>query len=257
MPFRLGKKAPRRLMSTPSLSDFMPKAVAWPPVAPRGWEYAVPDDAWGMLGNDNWGDCAEAGAMHLIQAQTANAGIPLHATEQQTLALYTALTGFDPDAGDPGSNPTDQGTDLMTVLQYWKKTGINVTAVDGSVVNHKILGYASLDVSSIAQIRYASDLFGGIYIGVNLPQSCEDNLTNWTYQQGSPIVGGHCVVPVGQGGAGGHLVSWGASIPFTWEFALQYMDEAYAVVSPEWVAQSGKSPSGMDLNGLFAALNAI
>lgn len=252
MAFKLGKKAPRRLMSTPSFGDFLPKATAWPPVAARGWEYAVKPEEWGMLGNDDYGDCAFAGAIHLIQAQTANAGAPLHGTTDQALTAYTAVTGFNPDDAT-----TDQGADLLSVLQWWKTTGFEVTDASGKAVNHKILGWASLDVSSIPQIRYASDLFGGIYIGLNLPESAQQDTSNWTYQPGSKIEGGHCVVPLGQGSEGGHLISWGMSIPFTWEFALQYMDEAYCVISEGWINAQGKSPSGLDLNGLLGAMKTL
>lgn len=250
--FKFGKKAPRRLMSTPAFGDFLDKATTWPVVAAQGWEYAVPPGGFDMLGNDQYGDCAEAGAMHLIQAQTANTDAPLHGTLQQTLDLYSAVTGFNPS--DPN---TDQGTDLLSLLQYWKTTGITVTDANGNLAVHKILGWASLDLTSIAQIRYANFIFGGTYLGINCPQSAEDDTSNWTYQVGSPIVGGHCIPGLGQGADGGHIVSWGMSIPFTWEFALQYMDEGYIIVSPDWVAANGKSPSGLDLNGLLSAMNAL
>ena len=249
---KLGRKPVRKLLSTPSLGDFVNKATTWPPVAAQGWEYAIPAGSLNILGNDQFGDCAEAGAMHLIQAQTANTGSPLQGTLEQTLALYSAVTGFNPN--DPS---TDQGTDLLSLLQYWKTTGITVTDNNGNPVVHKILGWAALDLTSIAQIRYANFVFGGTYLGINCPQSAEQNTSNWTYQAGSPILGGHCIPGVGQGGAGGHIISWGMSIPFTWEFALQYLEEAYCIVTPAWVAANGKSPSGLDLNGLLAAMAAI
>lgn len=249
---KLGKKAPRRLMSTPAFGDFLPKATEWPAVTPRGWEYAVPASQLDILGNDQYGDCAEAGAMHLIQIETANAGNPLHGTLQQTLDIYTAVTGFNP--ADPN---TDQGTDLLSLLQYWKTTGISCTDKTGKTVTHKILGWASLDLSSVPQIRYANDIFGGTYLGINCPQSAEDDTTNWTYQKGSKIIGGHCINGTGQGSAGGHIISWGLNIPFQWEFMLNYLDEGYIVVSENWLNQQGKSPSGMDLDGLLAAMKAL
>ena len=249
---KLGKKPPRRLMSTPAFGDFLDKATAWPTVAAQGWEYALPEGSFQMLGNDEFGDCAEAAAMHLIQAQTANAGRTLHGTRKQTLNLYSAVTGFNPN------NPaTDQGTDLLSLLQYWKNNGIEVSTRKGEIIVHKILGWASLDLTSIPQIRYANYLFGGTYLGINCPQSAEDDTDNWTYQPKSPIIGGHCIPGLGQGAAGGHVVSWGLSIPFQWEFMLNYLDEGYVVVSPEWVEASGKSPSGLDLDGLLNAMKAL
>jgi hypothetical protein len=210
------------------------------------------DEGWYTANGIVTHNCAEAGAMHLIQAQTANTGSPLHGTLQQTLDLYTALTGFNPSDPD-----TDQGTDLLSLLQYWKTTGITVSDANGDPVVHKILGWASLDLTSIAQIRYANFIFGGTYLGINCPQSAEDDTSNWTYQAGSPIVGGHCVPGLGQGSAGGHIVSWGMSIPFTWEFTLQYIDEGYIIVSSAWVEANGKTPSGLDLNGLLSAMKTL
>jgi hypothetical protein len=145
----------------------------------------------------------------------------------------------------------------LSLLQYWKKTGITVTDAKGNAVVHKILGWASLDLTSIAQIRYASFIFGGTYLGIECPQSAMDDTGNWTYQAGSPIEGGHCIPGVGQGAAGGHIVSWGLSIPYTWQFMQNYLDEGYVIVSPEWVAANGKSPSGLDLNELLAAMAAL
>lgn len=250
--FKLGKLAPKRLMSTPAFGDFLPKATEWPAVKPRGWEYAVPPAKLEMLGNDTYGDCGPAGAMHLIQVQTANTGNPLHGTLQQTLDLYSAVTGFNPK--DPS---TDQGTVLIDLLAFWKNTGITVTDSTGKSVVHKILGWASLDLSSVPQMRYANDVFGGTYLGINLPQSAETDTTNWTYKPKSRIIGGHCIDGTGQGSAGGHIISWGMNIPFQWEFLLNYLDEGYCVVSESWLGQQGKSPSGMDLDGLLSAMKSL
>lgn len=252
MSFKFGKKAPKKLMSTPAFGDFLTRATEWPAVKPRGWEYAVPAGQLEMLGNDQYGDCAEAGAMHLIQVETANTDNPLHGTLAQTLNLYTSLTGFDPK--DPN---TDGGTVLLDVLKRWKDTGIAVTDATGKEVIHKILGWAALDLSSVPQMRYANDLFGGTYLGINCPQSAEEDTSNWTYHAGSPSVGGHCITGVGQGSAGGHIISWGRSIPFTWEFMLHQLDEAYIIVSSGWVDKQGKSPSGLDLDGLLAAMKKL
>lgn len=250
---KLGKKAVRRSLFTPALSDFMPKVTEWPAVSPRGWEYAVPVGEIEMLGNDQWGCCVPAAVMHFIQVETANAGTPLHGTLAQTLALYSAVTGFDPNAGPPGSNPTDQGTDWLSMMQYWQKNGVTVTDANGKEVLHKIIGFASLDISSVAQIRYASDLFGGLEFGIQCPQSALQDTSNWLYVPGSPIDGGHGINNAGQGSAGGHIQSWGLDIPYQWAFMQNYLDEGYVIVSPFWINQQGQTPSAVDLDGLLAA----
>jgi hypothetical protein len=244
---KLGKKAPKRLLRMPALGDFLPKATSWPVVPARGWELEVPAAALDILGNDQYGDCAEAGALHLIQAQSYNAGRPLIPTTEDALNLYSAVTGFN--RNDPS---TDQGTALTDLLTYWQKTGITV---GGQV--HKILGSASLDITSIAQMRYATYLFGGSYLGINCPEKCQQDTSNWNFGPGLPIDGGHCIIRAGEGAAGGKTGSWGMWIPTSNEFYLSYVDEAYVVVTEDWLDVQGKSPSGLDVNGLLDAMAAL
>lgn len=249
---KLGKLAPKRKLGLPALGDFLGKASTWPAVPPTGWEYQIPADALSILGNDIWGDCTAAGVLHLIQAQSYNTGRPIQPTTEEALSLYTAVTGFDPNAGPSGANPTDNGAACTDVLNYWQKTGV----MAGGAL-HKIVGYASLDVSSLAQMRYAAYTFGGLYLGINLPSKCQEDTTNWNFAPGLRIEGGHCIVQLGQGADGGHVDSWGMTIPVSNSFILGYVDEAYCVVTEDWVSQQGKSPSGLDLDGLLSAMKAI
>ena len=91
---KFGRLPVKRLLKMPSLGDFLDKATTWPAVPPQGWENAVDPATWGMLGNDQYGDCACAGILHLIQGQSANTGNPLTGTTRQALALYSGVTGF-------------------------------------------------------------------------------------------------------------------------------------------------------------------
>jgi hypothetical protein len=253
MNFKLGKLAPKRLLTTPAFGDYLDKATNWPAVTPRGWQYAVPANKLDCLGNDTVGDCVIAAMMHYAQAETANTSKPLTPTKQLTLETYTAITGYN--ANDAS---TDQGTSWSDALAYWKEHGIPLLDAKGNETIHQILGWASLDLGSIAQQRYACDLFGGTLMGIQCPQSAEDNTSNWSDVSHSPIIGGHGVNRVGQGGAGWHVGSWGMWIMGTWEFSLKYADEDYVVVTPSWVdAQTGKTPSGLDLNGMLTAMKGI
>lgn len=251
MPFKFGKKAPKRLMSTPALGDFLDKATTWPAVPPTGWEAAVNPSTWGMLGNDQYGDCACAGILHLVQAQAANAGVQLTATTDQAIALYTAVTGFNPN--DPS---TDQGTVLSDLLTYIHKNGVEMTDSNGKAVTIEVEGFASLDISSIPQMRYATYTFGGALLGIQCPNQCQTS-SNWNFPAGLSVEGGHCITRVGEGGAGGKIVSWGMVIPFSNQFWTGYGDEAYIVLTKAWLSAQGKSPSGLDLDGLIAAMKEI
>lgn len=250
--FKYGKKAPKRLMSIPALGDFLDKATVWPAVPAQGWETAVASDAWGMLGNDLYGCCAEAGIMHLVQAQSANAGNPLHSTTDQTLELYSAITGFN--RNDPS---TDQGTALTDLLTFIQKNGLEMYDATGKVVTVDVVGFASLDISSIAQMRYSTYYLGGNYLGIGCPQQCEENLANWNFPAGLPLAGGHCIPRVGEGAAGGQIVSWDTLIPFSNQFWTAYGDEGYVVLTKAWLNAQGKAPSGLDLDGLVAAMKTL
>jgi hypothetical protein len=251
--FKLGKLEPKRLLSTPAFGDFLGAVHTWPAVKPRGWEYAVPPEKLDILANDELGDCVIAAMMHYAQAETANTSNPLTPTRNLAIQTYSAITGYDPKYPD-----SDQGTCWIDALKHWKQFGIPMLDKNGNQVLHHILGYASLDLHSVAQQRYACDLFGGTLMGVNLPQSAEDDLSDWRYVPGSPIIGGHGINRAGQGGDGWHISSWGRWIKGTWEFSLKLADEDYAVVSKNWVdSETGQTPSGLDLNGLLAAFKQL
>jgi hypothetical protein len=257
MAFKYGKKAPARLSTTLALTDF--QDMTWPPVKAQGWEYAPKPIVLDMLGNDTVGDCVIAAAMHFAQNETANTGAPLTPSRDLALQTYSAITGYDPaQTDDQGNNPTDNGTDFESQLfPYWTNHGIPLLDSSGNTVLHKILGFASLDLGSTAQQRYASFTFGGVLWGINCPSSAENDTSNWVVTPGATIVGGHGVNQMGQGAAGGHLNSWGLSIPFQWSFMRTYADEAYCVVTPQWLSAQGESPSGLDLNGLLAAMAQV
>ena len=249
----LGKKPPARLDTTISLTDHLDLTSGWPAVKAQGWEYAPVPIPLDPLGNDEVGDCVIAMAMHYAQNETANTGNPLTPTKKLALATYSAITGYNPN--DPN---TDQGTDIEgQLMPYWKAHGMPMIDSTGKTVYHKISGFAALDLTSIAQQRYASFTFGGVLWGINCPQSALDDTSNWTYDPKSPIAGGHGVNTMGQGAAGWHVNSWGLLIPGTWEFTRKLADEAYVVVSPAWLNSQGESPSGLDLNELLAAMAAL
>jgi hypothetical protein len=252
--FKGGKLPPVHKADHVSLSDFLDKATVWPSVPAKGWEFAVNPASWGMLGNDLWGDCTCAGIYHLLQAQSANTGNPLTGTTEQALALYSEVTGFDPNAGPSGNNPTDNGAVLTDILTAVQKNGLEMTDATGKVVTVEIVGWAALDITSLPQTRYAAYTFGGTYEGYNLPEQCEQDTTNWNFAPGLPIAGGHCVPRPGQGADGGPLISWGMRIPSSNGFAMSYRDEGYVVISKIWLNAQGQSPVGLDLNSLVAAM---
>lgn len=226
-------------------------------LAPVSVDYYSQVQNIGMLGNDNWGDCVEAGDGHVVEQQTrVGQGAEVVVTEDQALAAYTAITGFDPNAGPPGQNPTDNGTEIQTGLSWLRKTGFG---------GHVIAAFAQLDPSNISDVKLAVSEFGCISIGLAFPASAMDQFNNgqpWDVVQGSQIEGGHCVIVAGYDPNYLYVYTWGAVQKMTYAFWNEYVagngGEAWAVISQDWVNKaSGKDAEGVDLQAFGAQFAAL
>jgi len=247
---KLGKKAPRLDPRTLRFAKYI-QAVPSPPIEV---DYLPAHGPWPMYANDSLGDCVEAAAGHMIDEwQYCTQPDALQPTTAQIIQAYSGATGYVP--GDP---LTDQGTDMLTFLKYWRKTGVG---------GHKILAFVSLETGNLTQLEQAIWLFGASMIGLALPISAQ-NQSAWSVPgnlQGDAAPGswgGHCV-PVG---AYRHdfpsrlrntVVTWGQTLTMSDYFYQCYCDEAYAVLSQDWIEKQGVSPSGFDLAALQADLAAL
>jgi hypothetical protein len=55
-----------------------------------------------------------------------------------------------------------------------------------------------------------------------------------------------------------YVVTWGALKSMSWQFYDAYMDEAFAVLSTDWISASAKTaPSGFDMAALQQDLAAV
>jgi hypothetical protein len=243
---KLGKLAPRHDRRTLMLGNYVQPQLPTPPDA-CGWEFKV-DDGFGLMLNDRLGDCTVAAAGHLIEVWTANAGNMFIPSDHQILTAYKAVSGYndiDPDS--------DAGAVELDVLNYWRKTGI---------AGRTIGAFAALEPSNEDHIRDSVFLFGGCYIGVQLPVSAQDQDV-WVVPpygatgEGAPgSWGGHAVPVVGYGRRGLTVVTWGKLLRMSWQFWRAYVDESYAILSPDFLAQD-RAPNGFNLQQLQADLSAI
>ncbi|MEV8033874.1 hypothetical protein [Streptomyces sp. NPDC086182] len=225
-----------RLANPPATADWQADTIAWP-----------------MYGNADWGDCVWAETGHAINQLTFYAtGVEVEPTEQDILAAYSKVTGFDPNAGPPGNNPTDQGTYIQDAMKYWRTTGI---------AGHKIVAYAALDVSNLSEVRQAIALFGSISIGLNFPSSAMEQFNAgqpWDVVRGATVEGGHCVLGGAYDKDGVGIVTWGAETRMTWAFWKKYVDEAWVTLDQDGMKKAGVyftgTPSFYALGQQFAAL---
>jgi hypothetical protein len=240
----LGKRRPRLDART---LEFAKYAMALPP-PPVAKFYQAKVHGWPMFMNDSLGDCVPAAMGHMVEQWDMYADIigkPV--TDADVLKAYEGIGGYVP--GDPA---TDNGCDMLTSLNYWRNTGI---------AGHSIMAYAKVNPMSTVSVRNSIVLFGNCYIGLALPLYVQGS-DDWQLAGHSVLAdqkepgswGGHCVPLVGYSGHGLHFISWSGSLRMSWEFFTTYCDEAYAVVTKDWIRADGKSPSGFDIDTLTADL---
>ena len=68
----------------------------------------------------------------------------------------------------------------------------------------------------------------------------------WSYVAGSPNAGGH-YVPIVAHRKHIECVTWGRVQPMGDRFVSHYVDEAWAIVNPDFLDVNGKSPQGFDM----------
>lgn len=223
---------------TPRLNHYLITAPQAPDTC--DWSASV-KQPWGMLLNDQLGDCTAAAAGHLCQTWSANTVGEVSVTDNSTLSFYEGSCGYNP------ANPsTDQGGVELDVLTYWQKNSFG-----GS---YTIDAFASINPKRQDIVKSGIWVFGGIYIGLALPISAQtqpiwDLPTGGLSGDGAPgSWGGHAVAVIAYDANGLTCVTWGQTWRMTWAFFNVYCDEAYALLSPLWYAS--RVPNGIDIPAL-------
>lgn len=221
-----------------------------PPLPPeRDWTRAVAVP-WGMMRNDEIGDCVVAAAGHAEMGWTFNAGHGFTPSDEDIVKAYSAVGGYDPN--NPG---TDRGLSPLAFLKYWRKVGL---------AGRKIGAFVQLDNHWMQQFQYAIELFGNAYIALGLPkavqglnfwdipdyQSATGDWTPWSW-------GGHMVTSLKYDQSGAPTVTWGDIKPMSWRFVGTYAFEAYAILSPDMLNDQGFSPNGFNMPYLRSRLHAV
>ncbi len=162
---KLGKRAVRRDSRTLKLARYLAPALPAPPAVV---DYSMGISDWGMMLNDQLGCCTIAAVGHALQAWTRNAlGRELTVPDSTILEYYEKWDGYNP------ANPaTDQGGIELDVLNDWRQQSF-----DGQTLNaFAAVELANGDAENGARanlIETAIWLFGGIYIGLELPLTAQ------------------------------------------------------------------------------------
>lgn len=248
---KLGKGAARHDPRALLMASYVAPSL---PSPPPSMDLTTKVNAWGMMENDQIGDCTCAAAGHLLMEWTANAGKKMFTpSDKQIVAAYSAITGYNPTTG-----ANDNGAVEVDVLNYWRQTGIAA---------HKIGAYVSLEPSNHNHIMDAVYIFQGCYIGMQLPISAQAQVQNhqpWSVPPGGPTGdgkpgswGGHAVPVVAYDSRGVTVVTWGALQMMTWSFWEVYCDEAYAILSKDYLTGKKTTPQGFSVAQLNADLHDL
>jgi hypothetical protein len=262
MPFKLGKAPATHDDRDLSYDKYLMAAAAplTPPPTDSGNLNKVA--VWEMLGNgpdtsvspdfDGAGDCVFAGGDHETMLWLTEAGVAIIGKFDGTTALadYSAVTGYRQDDPD-----TDRGTNVRTALNYRRKTGL----VDKQGKRHKLAGYVRLEPGNKSHVKEAIHLFDAVGIGIAFPDSAMDQFNNdqpWAVVPGPTPTEGHYIPLIGYDTKYLYCVTWGKVQKMTWEFFEKYCDEAWALLSQEFLTQ-GKSSDGFNFDQLKKDLQAL
>jgi hypothetical protein len=202
--------------------------------------------SWPMYGNDRIGDCTIAAAAHMIEAWTAaGRGTGVELPESAVLEAFDHVKLTDPVTGEEGAIELD-------VLRYWRQSGVG---------GHRIGAYARVAVHDPRLVRTAAWLFGGLYVGFQMPLTATAQAVwDWTGSLAGPARpgswGGHAVDVVRYDRDGMTVVTWGRLQQLTWSFWDRYCDEAYCILSDDFL-EKGNAPNGFDLAALEADLALV
>lgn len=240
---RLGRKRVAARKPAPRLAAYLDHRRAAAAV-PEAVDYAA--KAAASLNrtylNDRFGDCVVAGKYHAAGVWTANDGpAAAVATDREVYETYQRVCG-----------PGDNGCVITDVLDHFRDRGLPFNGV-----THTIDGYVSLDWTNGLEVQVALYLFGALAVGINLPEAWT-RAAVWDVTD-SPVVGGHDVTAVGYDATGVYVSSWGRVYRMTWPAfrSTRFVEELYAMLSPDWYGSDRLAPCGLDAATLKADLAKI
>lgn len=192
-----------------------------PDLPPPGYDYP-------MFLNDTYGTCVPAGFAHAREIFALRLGLPVPPiTDSQIVAWYKTQ--------NPGFPDQDDGMVIQDFLAYLAKTG-------------QILGFAGFSPSVEIEANFATDAFLAPIIGADLrvPQQTQDV---WDYVPNARDWGGHCIPWNGYQANPDEMgcVTWGAEEWMTRAFITNQVEEAWVIITQEFVDHP---PEGFNLSGL-------
>lgn len=199
-----------------------------------------------MDGNDTVGNCTIASVAHIELVLTSNVGTGHQPASEKLVELYLQMTGGQ-----------DTGLMIETVMNRWAGAGI---------CDDKIAAFGKLDPSSMDAIKQSIATLGTANFGVTLPYFITAGLDRgevlpWQIPANGDMSidpdAGHCIPAFQYDADGLTVITWGQKMRVSWEFLAKVIEEAWAPVSPDFLAASGVDPSDINLAAMEADLKAL
>jgi hypothetical protein len=135
----------------------------------------------------------------------------------------------------------------LDVLNYWRQNPVS---------GEKIITYVSIDPKTHTHVQQAIQLFGGVYLGFQVQQNCQQEFDSGQPWTPGPLTNdGHAVYAVAYDQNGVTVLTWGNTQQATWAWWDECVDEAYAILPPE-AEKAGFAP-GFNFAQLKTDLEAV
>lgn len=241
--YRFGKHPPQIDYRTLRFKNYLTPKIAAPPAAYnvltsvyKNLNTADPAELFPMDGNDMYGDCTIAALAHAETVYEGLLGTRKVMSKRAVEKLYFSLT-----------HGLDSGLAELDVLNYWRQH---------RVTGDKIITYVSIDPKNHTHVQQAIKLFGGVYLGFQVQQNCQQEFeAHQPWTPGPLINEGHAVHAVAYDQNGLIVLTWGNTQQATWAWWDECVDEAYAILPPE--AMNPDFAPGFNFAQLQTDLNAV
>lgn len=203
---------------------------------------SVPDiSAWGMDGNDSYGDCGVAGIHHGFMAAGDIAGnMPADLTTDQIVQYYLKYT-----------DGQDSGVVLSQFLKY-------IQGQSQGFYGNKVEAYAPVAPSNLKSLHFTIDAYDFAYTGIAVTAGMQEAFQNgepWGLNAlQSPVVGGHCIPLVGYDSDYLYAVTWGGIQKIAYSAWHYIASEAWAIITSEVAKGDGR---GLSLSALQQDLRKL
>ncbi len=242
--YRFGKHPAKHDYRTLRFRNYLKPGLAPPPASFDVLQERVypnlkssdPTVLFPMDGNDTLGDCTIAALAHAVTTYRGMIGDELVPAKQAVVKLYLHLTGG-----------VDSGLHELDVLGYWRQHPFS---------GDKVLAYVSIDPKNHEHVQQAIQMFGGVYLGFQVQQSCIQDFDARKPWTPAPLTNdGHAVFAVAYDANGATVLTWGNTQKGTWAWWDECVDEAYALLPPE--AKHSRFAQGFNFAQLEADLAAV